>query len=90
MATPIPTLSPYEKQNHSPKTQQSILYWRGCVKFGGRPKKRYNLYPKHLYQTITNPEELDIYYEKTESRKYLKYKDNQNRLRQYSRYYDIE
>ena len=53
-------------------------------------KKKCNLYHNQLYQIITKPEELDIYYEKKELGKYLKYKDKQNRLRQYSRYYDID
>ena len=67
-----PTLTPYEKTVYSPERQKHILYWRGYVKWGGRMKKRYDLFPNQLYQIITsqnpNCKELDTYYEKNRIR----------------------
>ena len=85
-----PTLTPYEKTVYSSERQKHILYWRGYVEWGGRMKKRYELYPNQLYQLITNQDELDTYYEKTESGRYMNYKDIQDEIRQSSRYYDID
>ena len=53
-------------------------------------KKRYDLYPNQLYRVITkkynpNLKELETYYEKDESGRYVEYKDIQDDIRQSSR-----
>ena len=39
-ATPLPTLTPFERRTLSPEEQQSYLYWRGLVDIGGGSKKK--------------------------------------------------
>ena len=59
-----------------------------------KKKKKKDLFPNQLYQIITsqnpNCKELDTYYEKTESGRYMEYKDIQDKIRQSSRHYDID
>lgn len=40
MTTPLPTLTPLEKQTLSHEEQQSFLYWTGLVDVGATSKKR--------------------------------------------------
>ena len=89
-STKPPTLNSYEKMVYSPERQQHILYWRDYVNFEGKMKKRYDLYPNQFYRVITkkynpNLKELETYYEKDESGRYMEYKDIQDDIRQSSR-----
>ena len=69
----LPTLLPFKK-HHLSETQQSILYWRGYVNFEEAIKKRKELHPNQLDRIITNPEELQMYFEKRKYGAQIKYK----------------
>ena len=85
-----PTLTPYEKKVYSPERHKHILYWRGYVTWGGKTKKRYDLFPNQLYNVIINRKnpnfkELDTDFKGN----HTEHKDIQNEIRQSSRYFDI-
>lgn len=82
----LSTLSIIEKQILSFDEQQSFQYWTGKVNFGGKMKKRYDLFPNQLYHLISNPKELETYFDDIERGKQIKYKDRQNELRKQNKY----